>query len=117
MGVTVRVPERNLIITELRLPRPLSLDECMHLEHAEDLRPGIDEISTRLDHHRHPKPGILATVLEVVFHPDRLPARVFAHLYRNGREERVPVPLTGTSAQFSFLGDDVGMASLSWEWE
>lgn len=112
----VDVPERNLMVAEMALSRPLRRGELVLTEHLLTLRPSPSSIMTR----SFPEP-LRELVLAVQFHPKKLAAQVTGFSRPSIDPEApesdvVSVPVIGDQTQLVRLDVPPGVHGLRWTW-
>lgn len=118
VGNVVDVPERQLTVAEMVLPRPLQRGELVLSEYLVTMTPAPSTILQRsvFDQMRE-------IALAVQFHPDALPRSVqtFVQAAFNDdvqqRTDVAPVPVINEQAQTVKLDVSPGVYGLSWIWD
>lgn len=118
VGNVVEVPERQLIVAEMRLPRALQRGELILVEYAISMKHAPSTKMTR----SVPDP-LREVALAVQFHPSALPrsVRAFAQTALNDpnapESDVVGVPVLDNQAQIVRLDVPPGVYGLAWTWE
>ncbi|GAA1395216.1 hypothetical protein [Luteococcus peritonei] len=117
-GAVTEVPEKELVLTEMHLTRPLRLGEYLMLEYMTTLAPdpsGTTSFGVMMD-------KLSELVLEVQFPLDDPPARVVSYTSASGGgpetadEEALEVTLSEGAAQVVKVDCPAAVHMMSWEW-
>jgi len=113
----VDVPERQLMVAEMALPRPLQRGELVLTEYLVTMKPTPSELMTR-----SVAEPVRELVMAVQFHPLALPTSVFGFTRPSMVDEDapesdvVPVQVIGDQAQLVKLDVAPGVHGLRWTW-
>ncbi len=114
VGRIREVPEHRLLVAEMLLPRPLDRGEHWACEY-EIVHTSREEPDLR--HERAFRRAADSYLLEVEFHPDRLPTAVERYTLEGDEpSDRVPVRLSGSTAQAIWHGLPAGRVGMRWRW-
>lgn len=114
IGTTVEVPEHQLAVAELILPRRLDRGDSFVCEFEWVLPPGgyTDPVQERAIQRR-----MSSHVMEIDFHPDRIPERIERFSVSGPHPTNiVPVKLSGTVAQALWSNPKRGSVGIRWFW-
>ncbi len=118
VGKVVEVPERQLIVAEMLLPRPLQRGEIVLVEYLATMPPAPSDRMTR----SVPDPT-REVALAVQFHPQALPTSVRAFTLSSLSDadaheiDSTPVPLVDNQAQKVRLDVAPGVYGIGWTWD
>lgn len=118
VGNVVDVPERQLMVAEMVLPRPLQRGELVLTEHMVTMKPALSTLMTRsiVDPMRE-------LALAVQFHPQALPRDIhaFKQLSLNdpadAETDVLPIAVLNDQAQIVQLDVAPGVHGLRWSWD
>jgi len=118
VGNVVEVPEQQLMVAEMVLPRPLQRGELVLTEHLVAIKPAPSDLMTR---------SIVDQVREVVmaiqFHPHAVPKSVETFVLASINDpdapesDVAPVPVIDNQAQIVKLDAAPGVHGLRWTWD
>lgn len=118
VGKLVDVPERQLTVAEMLLPRPLQRGELVLTEYLVSMKPAPSVLMTRSCFE-----PVREVALAVQFHPAALPTEVvsFTQLALNDPDapeiDVRPVPVLDQQVQTVWLDATPGVYGLRWSWD
>lgn len=118
VGKVVDVPERQLTVAEMVLPRPLQRGELVLTEYLVTMKPAPSTQMTRsvYDNARE-------IALAVQFHPAALPKEAYAFTLPSLKDPDAPetgvvrLPVLDNQIQYVRLDAEPGVQGLRWSWE